>query len=384
MRLDEENMDGLGIDKTHTMGARVKFLALGSAACRALNYFFSKASILSDLCLAVDTDLRCLESLHPSLPKFCFEKNHFRGLSSGGDEALVEQMFEKDAAPLHAFCQKTDILILLVGLGGGTGGGACLKLVQLAIQWGAFVLSIPIVPFSFEGQSKAIRVQSQLKSLQLASDLMVPFNNDILFQSLSDAATIKEAFTEGDAWLSRLMKMFFIYLTQNTAGALEGNLNNFVKHFSDKPEGVFWGIGFGEGERASEQALRSVFDCPFWRSSKGHIPIKKVFMFSQLGSGIPLVDLKNLYYELQGHLGSPEIQVLNAYAELAEVTSRVEIFILGSYCKQNLKAARYRKRLGNEKISNSQNIQIQFDFDDAGSEAYWDTPTYLRHGLKLD
>ena len=177
-------MNELAIDDVASLGARVKFLALGSAACRCLNHFFLQQTCMSDLCLAVDTDLRCLESLDSSLAKYCFGKNVFRGLSSGGDENLIKDVFDKADPVIQTFCQKSDVLIVLAGLGGGTGSGMVIPTLQIAKQAGTFVLVISIMPFSFEGKNKSIKAQALLKAVQSLADLTVPFFNDILFQNL--------------------------------------------------------------------------------------------------------------------------------------------------------------------------------------------------------
>lgn len=361
-----------------SLGARVKFLAVGSAACRVLNCFFRNSGILSDLCLAMDTDIRCLEPLDASLPKFCLGKSYFRGLSSGGDEKLVQQVFEKESNVLEDFCSQTDVLVLLTGLGGGTGGGIAVRIAQLAVHLGAFVLNVPILPFSFEGQTKGVRAQTTLKSLQAICDLVVPFPNDSLFQTLPESATIKEAFTAGDAWLNQLLATFFNYITNIHTGAFEGNFNNFIRHFSNKPDFVFWGFGKSSGEHAVEQALQNLFKCPYWQPPVESTPIHSLFVYAQLGSDIPLAALKDLHYELQCCLGTSDVQVLNACTE-SKNADEAEIFVLGAIHKQNLKTTRFRKK---SRLNTAQ--QIQFDFEDEGNEAYWDTPTYLRLGIKLD
>lgn len=254
----DEHMNGQAISS----GSRVKILALGGAGCRVLSHFFAVSQLPASLCLAVDTDLCCLESLEKLLPKFCLGKNVFRGLSSGGDESLVKQAFDKDAAALSDFCQKADVLIILLGLGGGTGNGAALGLIKLALQSGAFVIVIPILPFSFEGQTKGVRAQGALKAIKLMADLVIPFYNDVLFQSLTETATVKEAFNDGNRWLSQLNSMLVNYLSNDKSAALNGTLNTFVQHFSDKPDHIFWGLGSHE-QGDIGQALKSVFEGPF-------------------------------------------------------------------------------------------------------------------------
>ena len=375
-------MNDLGIEGISNSGARVKFLALGSAACRVLNAFFVKQSYMSDLCLAVDTDLRCLESLDAGLPKYCFGKNLFRGLSSGGDEALIKDAFGKSDSVLQEFSQKSDVLIILAGLGGGSGSGMLPAMTQIAVQTGAFVIVIPIMPFSFEGKNKGIRAQTQLKSLQTVADLVIPFNNDFLFQTLPSSATIKEAFAEGDRVISGLIQAFFLSLTSVESGAFVCNLSDFIQHFSEKPDAIAWGIGEGSGKTALEDALKKALDCPTLKSQLDSAPSQKAFIYSYLTPDIPLTALKNLNYEVQRFLGIPELQILNNCHTSAEGQQQARIFILIASSQKNLKHARYRSKKSKE--NTNENVQIQFDFAAQGSDSYWDTPTYLRLGLKLE
>jgi cell division GTPase FtsZ len=372
----------LGIESVSHSGARVKFLALGSSACRVLNAFFVKQSYMSDLCLAVDTDLRCLESLDAGLPKYCFGKNVFRGLSSGGDENLIKDAFGKGDAVLQAFSEKSDVLILLSGLGGGTGSGMLLSMAQMAVQTGAFVIVIPLLPFSFEGKNKSIRAQTQLKTLQTVADLVIPFNNDFLFQTLPPSATIKEAFAEGDRVISGLIQSFFLSLTSVESGAFVCNLSDFIQHFSEKPDVIAWGMSEGCGEAALEDALKQALDCPTLKTQLDNTPSQKAFVYSYLTPDIPLTALKNLNYELQRFLGIPELQVLNNCHTCAEGTQHALVFILIASSKKNLKHIRYRSKKSKEILN--ENVQIQFDFAAQGNDSYWDTPTYLRLGLKLE
>ena len=375
-------MDGLDISNIENPIARVKFLGLGSAACRMLNTFFTQQTYMSDLCLAVDTDLRCLESLTPELPKYCFGKNVFRGMSSGGDENLIKATFGKEDPNIQTFAQKADILIVLVGLGGGSGSGMLIATVKAAIQAGIFVIVIPIMPFSFEGKNKSIRAQNQLKHLQTIVDLVVPFYNDFLFQHLPETATVKEAFVEGDRQISQLMQSFFLSLTQTETGAFVCTLSDFIRHFSDKSDCISWGIGEGHGPKAIEEALQMALESPTLKTNLDTTPSQKAFIYLRTSTDIALTDLKNMNYELQTFLGIPELEQLNCLHTNLSGSSNAILFVLISSVKKNIKHARYTTQ--KNKASSAGNVQIQFDFSTQATDSFWDTPTYLRLGLKLE
>ena len=111
-------------------------------------------------------------------------------------------------------------------------------------------------------------------------------------------------------------------------------------------------------------------------------PTQNAFIYTNLTSDIALTDLKNLNYEMQSFLGVPDLQLLNSCHSNLEGSQKAEIFVLLSSCKKNLKVTRYKTK--KQKASDVSNVQIQFDFETQGLESYWDTPTYLRLGLKLE
>lgn len=369
-------------DRTES-SARMKFLALGSAACRILDAFFSQQASAANLCLAIDTDLCCLENLSPGLPKYCFGQKIFRGLNAGGDEALVKDSLGDQDNIIQSFCQKSDILVILVGLSGGTGSGLLLSTVRVAMQSGIFTVVVPIFPFSFEGKTKSIRAQTWIQSLRSTADLVIPFYNDHLFQTLPESATIKEAFAYGNTLLCQLLQSLFDSLTKAENSAFVCHLGDFIQHFSSKPDTVFWGVGEASGQNCVEQALRKTFENISIKMEWSSLsPAPHVFIFTQLTPDIALLELKNLNYEIQRFLGVPQIELLNNCHAHLPGEQRAKIFLFVTSMKKNLKASRYaHKAASNVTLSN---IQIQFDFEDQNQDSYWDTPTYLRLGLKLE
>lgn len=378
MQVSEENTE---IKK----GPRIKLLALGGAASRLLNVYCAHEVCLHSM-LAVDTDLRSLEKFSKkNIATICLGKSYFRGFSSGGDESWVKKVLESDLSLIKSFLENTDILILLVGLGGGTGNGASMAIAQAAAAQGAFVLSVVLLPFDFEGQQRSMRAQSVLKALQSVCDLVVTFPNDTLFQFLNAEATVQEAFETGDRWLAKLLQTFFrLFFSDPCLGC---DFNAFVRHFSDKPDLVFWGFGQGEVPDTAQDILKNLLTCPFWGNLENPFQLQGALVYALIGKNVPIAMLKDLHYELQCYLGNKQLKVLSAYGENALSPNTIEIFVLGSGNEQSLQSVRYRGLLSDKRLKRGPAFceqQTHFNFEAAGEEAYWDTPTYLRKGLKID
>ena len=81
--------------------------------------------------LLIDTDERSFDNISKG-PGFSVGNNVTNGLSAGGDIELGRQSVEKEASRLRARFDSVDLLLIVTGLGGGTGTGATPVLVRIA------------------------------------------------------------------------------------------------------------------------------------------------------------------------------------------------------------------------------------------------------------
>ena len=365
---------------TNPNSVQIKFLALGSSACRALSFFSAQYVSLSDDRLAVDTDRSCLDALEKTVSTYCFGEDLFRGFGSGGDAEWVQKHFPLRDERLSAFFQETHVLIILVGLSGGTGSGTVEATLGSARQCGLFTVVIPLMPFAFEGHPKNVRAQAQLERLRSAADLVLPFYNDLLFQTLPGNATAQEALVEGYRLLSQVLKVLRdgLHPRENTPFACR--LNDFVHHFDNKPDTVAWGIGSGNNVNA---ALEAALKCPMLKVKLDTFVPQRICLFLQTSSELPLNALKTLHEDLRARLNVSDAPLLTSCSVLeSEKNEAIALLILTAGAK-NLKTERFRRKKSKKALCDDPS-QIRLNFECEYAESYWDTPTYLRLGLKLE
>ncbi len=359
---------------------QIKFLALGSSACRALSFFSAQYAPLLDDCLAVDTDRSCLDALEKTVSTYCFGEDLFRGFGSGGDAEWVQKHFPLRDEHLSAFFQGAHVVVILVGLSGGTGSGTFEAALSLARQSGLFTIVIPLMPFSFEGHPKNVRAQAQLERLRSAADLVLPFYNDLLFQSLPENATAQEALAEGHRLLSQVLKVLRdgLYPRENTPFACR--LNDFAHHFDNKPNTVAWGIGSGNNANA---ALEATFGCPMLKVKLDTFVPQRICLFLQTSSELPLNALKTLHEDLRGRLNVADVPLLTSCSVQEGETNEATALLILTAGAKNLKTERFWRKKSKKPLCDDPS-QIRLNFEGEHAESYWDTPTYLRLGLKLN
>lgn len=359
---------------------RIKFLALGSCACRALGVFAAQSISLSDDCLAVDIDRSCLDALEKTIPTYCFGEDLFRGFGSGGDAEWVQKHFPLRDEHLSAFFQGAHVVVILVGLSGGTGSGTFEAALSLARQSGLFTVVIPLMPFSFEGHPKNVRAQAQLERLRSVADLVLPFYNDLLFQTLPENATAQEALAEGYRLLSQVLKAFRSGLCPQENVPFACRLNDFVRHFDNKPDTVAWGIGSGNNAKT---ALEATFGCPILKVKLDTFVPQRICLFLQSSSELPLNALKTLHEDLRGRLNVADVPLLTSCSVQEGETNEATALLILTAGAKNLKTERFRRKKSKKPLCDDPS-QIRLNFEGEHAESYWDTPTYLRLGLKLN
>ena len=146
----------------------VKVIGVGDAGCRAADLLAEEALPGVEF-FALNSDVRGLQDIQTA-GKVQLGRDLLRGLSAGGDPELGRASAEADHDRLNQHFVDTDLVILLGGLGGGTGSGALPVVARQARETGALVLSFVSLPFDFEGQQRRQRADLGLNQLLVSSD----------------------------------------------------------------------------------------------------------------------------------------------------------------------------------------------------------------------
>ena len=104
------------------------------------------------------------------------------GRGANADIALGERACEEVRALLEEVLEDADIVVVLSGLGGGTGTGASPVIADVARKTGAIALSLATLPFSIEGSTRLANAEVGRAMLARRSDVSVVMPNDRLLE----------------------------------------------------------------------------------------------------------------------------------------------------------------------------------------------------------
>jgi len=93
------------------------------------------------------------------------ESKLLRGLGTGGDPERGRELGEENFDHLKGACAGAEVVLLVAGLGGGTGSGVSPVIARAARESGALVLAFVTLPFNCEGNQRQRLAQVGLDQL---------------------------------------------------------------------------------------------------------------------------------------------------------------------------------------------------------------------------
>lgn len=196
--------------KTHTEPAkqeavednaqvRISVIGVGGAGCNCVNRIFS-GGIKSASTIAVNTDGKHLNMIGAH-KKILIGRTITKGLGAGGDINLAKKCAEVDKEMLKREIGENELVFIVAGMGGGTGGGAAPVVAQIAKEQGAIVVAMVTYPFSLE-RVRIKKAQQSLQDLVKVCDTVVVIDNNRLAAFVPNLP-INKAFELADSITTR-------------------------------------------------------------------------------------------------------------------------------------------------------------------------------------
>ena len=175
--------------------SKICLIGLGGAGCGIITRLNINSKHISTV--AIDTDKQVL-LLCKADEKIIIGESITKGLSSGGKPEIGEKAALNDENSIKEIIENSDIVIIAVGLGGGTGSGACSVILRLARELKILTIVIYTTPFGFEGGHQMQITQNAINNIIKYADAYLPVDNNKLLKTINNKTFALTAYSRID------------------------------------------------------------------------------------------------------------------------------------------------------------------------------------------
>lgn len=178
----------------------IKVIGVGGGGSNAVNYMYEQQIPHINFVIC-NTDEDHLKR-SPVPTKVLIGKSITNGLGAGNIPEVGKKCAESSEEDIKAlFDEKTEMVFITAGMGGGTGTGAAPIVAQLAKEAGKLTIGIVTIPFFFEGEKKIIKAIEGAEEMKKNVDAILVINNENLIDLYKDL-NFFNAFSKADDTLA--------------------------------------------------------------------------------------------------------------------------------------------------------------------------------------
>jgi cell division protein FtsZ len=182
---------------TETSGfTEVRAIGVGGAGGNAINRLIA-ANVQGISFAVINTDAQALAS-SSAQTRLRIGERLTGGLGSGGDPARGQEAALESEREIRALVDKTDMVFVTAGMGGGTGTGASPLVARWAKEAGALTVGVVTRPFSFEGARRRSMAAKGVADMLTSVDALLVVPNDRLIDLSTRRTQLTEAFKLAD------------------------------------------------------------------------------------------------------------------------------------------------------------------------------------------
>ncbi|MCA5587836.1 cell division protein FtsZ [Finegoldia magna] len=176
--------------------AKIKVIGVGGGGNNAVKRM-KEEGLQGVEFIAVNTDKQILNNLDINT-KLQIGSKITKGLGAGANPAVGMKAAEESRNEIEEALDKTDMVFVTAGMGGGTGTGAAPIVAQIAKEKGILTVGVVTKPFTFEGRKRQMQAEQGIEALKGKVDTLVIIPNDKLLQISDKRTTMSEAFMMAD------------------------------------------------------------------------------------------------------------------------------------------------------------------------------------------
>lgn len=264
--------------------AKMKVVGIGHAGCGIINRMMSRGLTGVDF-IAMDTDTQAL-ALNKAPTRILLGEKLARGLGVSSDPEFAFKAAHESRHAIEEAIAGADVVLITVGMGGGTGTGSIPIVAEVARESDALTVALVTKPFSFEGQYRAKVAEDGIQKLSNKVDTLIIIQNDHLLELYDNKVSVDRAFEIANDTLFQAIQAI-CGVTMTSPGTINldfTDIEAIMKHAGF----AFVSLGRGSGRNRAVEAAKAALASPLI-----DVPIseaKGVLLSITGGSGLTLFE----------------------------------------------------------------------------------------------
>ncbi|MEE9349891.1 MAG: cell division protein FtsZ [Flavobacteriaceae bacterium] len=260
---NQTNFNGLQFNLPKNQSNVIKVIGVGGGGGNAVNHMYSKAIEGVDFVIC-NTDAQALSN-SPIPTKIQLGAMLTEGLGAGANPEIGKQSALESLQVLENMLDnKTKMIFITVGMGGGTGTGAAPVIAKMAKDKGILTIAIVTTPFGFEGKVRNDQAQDGINKLREQVDSIIVINNNKLREVYGNLG-YKTGFSKADEVLSTaaigIAKVITMHYMQNI------DFRDARTVLTNSGSAIM-GSAIGEGANRAQDAITKALDSPLLNDNK--------------------------------------------------------------------------------------------------------------------
>lgn len=299
---------------------RIRVVGVGGGAASILEEM--SKTLKKPTYLVADTDERTFKKKSSKIRTLPFGEEITKGWGTGMNPEMGKKAALEEKEKIKKKLEGVDFVILVSCLGGGVGSGATPVFAEALKELKILSMGVFTLPFEFEGEKKMKVAKDSLEELEkyLSGFLVLP-NEEILKRS-EKKAPLQDSLSSMNSVLTDYLAE--LISTISTAGIINIDFADVRNILDGKGQKLSFGKGIGSGPDRAEEAIRSLFENPFFNSS---LKMKKILFNVSGGSDIRVK-------EVEAAAGSvakinPNAKIIFGISQKSKSRPNIKITLLG-------------------------------------------------------
>ena len=261
--------------------------------------------------------------------------NH--GLGCGGDPSVGARAAEESSSELQAMLTDARLLVMVAGLGGGTGSGAAPVLAQMARDAGLFLVSVVVMPFAFEGKRRREQAEAALEEISLLSDIVFCFENDYMEELFRNRPGARAVFEEVDRILARATAA--VPMLASSPGFINLGLDELATALENNDSRCIFGTGSGYGPDRAVTAAQSVLESPLVAYHGALSFARTVIVHIAGGDSMSITEIRTVMETVREALADEDVKLFFGTTVKPHLGDEIRVTLIASVDAEEFKSA---------------------------------------------